>query len=238
MKSNTLFVAILPALIHGLVIQERAEGENVQTFTGSLGGTAPPVIKGTGNRPFSIDGDTFVNSGAALQRSCDRQKNACAQQVNSKKIQGSVADCDKQQKECVAATKGAQGAPANNNANGGDKKAGADGNGAGANAGNGANANAGNGANASSGNAANANSGNAADANSGKAADANAGGAKQGGAKQGGADGKGAATGAGAAADKKGADANQGKDNNSQGGDAQKQNGAGQNGQANTATRR
>lgn len=43
---------------------------NVQTFTGTLGGAPPPVISSAGTRPFSVNGDTFVNAGAALQRSC------------------------------------------------------------------------------------------------------------------------------------------------------------------------
>ena len=46
------------------------EAANVQTFTGTLGGAAPPVISSAGDRPFSVNGDTFVNAAAALQRSC------------------------------------------------------------------------------------------------------------------------------------------------------------------------
>jgi hypothetical protein len=43
---------------------------NVQKFTGTLGGAAPAVIQGSGERPFSVNGATFVNEAAALQRSC------------------------------------------------------------------------------------------------------------------------------------------------------------------------
>jgi hypothetical protein len=43
---------------------------NVQIFTGTLGGAPPPVISSAGDRPFSVNGNTFVNAGAALQRSC------------------------------------------------------------------------------------------------------------------------------------------------------------------------
>ncbi|KAI9053136.1 hypothetical protein LZ554_003402 [Drepanopeziza brunnea f. sp. 'monogermtubi'] len=43
---------------------------NVQSFTGSLGGAAPAVIQSSGDRAFSVNGSTFVNSGAALQRPC------------------------------------------------------------------------------------------------------------------------------------------------------------------------
>lgn len=53
-------------------------GSNVQAFTGTKGGAPPPVIQSTEDRTFSVNGDTFVNSGAALQRSCDVQNNACA----------------------------------------------------------------------------------------------------------------------------------------------------------------
>ncbi|KAI4179004.1 MAG: hypothetical protein L6R41_008091 [Letrouitia leprolyta] len=79
-----------------------ADGENVQTFTGALGGAPPPVIKSSGDRPFSVNGNTFVNSGAALQRSCAIQHNACANATNSGKLGGGVGQCDAQEKECNA----------------------------------------------------------------------------------------------------------------------------------------
>ena len=44
--------------------------DNVLTFTGDLGGPPPPVISSAGDRPFSVNGNTFVNIGAAIQRSC------------------------------------------------------------------------------------------------------------------------------------------------------------------------
>lgn len=90
-----------------------ASGTNVQTFTGTLGGPAPPVISGTGNRPFSVNGNTFVTSGAAIQRSCSIQHNACANDANSGKLSGGVGQCDTQNTQCTAAA--ASGA-ANNNA--------------------------------------------------------------------------------------------------------------------------
>lgn len=76
---------------------------NIQVFTGALGGPAPPVIRGTGDRAFSVDGDTFVGANAALGRSCDRQHNACANAANSGQIDATVADCDRQNDECHAA---------------------------------------------------------------------------------------------------------------------------------------
>lgn len=70
---------------------------NVQTFKGSLGGAAPPVNENdASNRPFSVDGATFLNKGAALQRSCAVQHNACASAANSGEADFDVADCDQQ----------------------------------------------------------------------------------------------------------------------------------------------
>ncbi|EHK17898.1 uncharacterized protein TRIVIDRAFT_135160, partial [Trichoderma virens Gv29-8] len=93
-----------------------ASGNNVQTFTGTLGGPPPPVISGTGNRPFSVNGNTFVNAGAALGRSCDIQHNACADAANSGKLSGGVGQCDDQNNQCkAAATSGASNSNAGNN---------------------------------------------------------------------------------------------------------------------------
>lgn len=79
---------------------------NVQTFTGNLGGAAPPVVSSAADasRPFSVDGSTFVNQGAALQRSCSVQHNACATAANSGQITGGVAQCETQQTACEAAS--------------------------------------------------------------------------------------------------------------------------------------
>ncbi|RKF76908.1 hypothetical protein GcM3_075008 [Golovinomyces cichoracearum] len=76
-----------------------ASGENVQTFTGSLGGPPPAVIESAGSdRPFTVNGNTFVGKSVALQRSCSIQKNSCARAANSGT--GSVSDCEKQEEEC------------------------------------------------------------------------------------------------------------------------------------------
>ncbi|WQF77445.1 hypothetical protein CDEST_02459 [Colletotrichum destructivum] len=77
-------------------------GTNVQTFTGSLGGAPPPVIQSSGDRPFSVNGDTFVGKGAALGRSCDVQHNACSRAVNSGQLDGEVSQCDEQNNKCRA----------------------------------------------------------------------------------------------------------------------------------------
>ncbi|RDW69691.1 hypothetical protein BP6252_08711 [Coleophoma cylindrospora] len=80
-----------------------ASGTNVQTFTGSLGGTAPAVTQGTGTRPFTVNGNTFVGKGAALQRSCAIQHNACATAANGGGQSFTVSDCGTQETACNAA---------------------------------------------------------------------------------------------------------------------------------------
>jgi hypothetical protein len=82
---------------------------NVNAFTGSVGSAAVPVISDpASDRPFSVNGATFVNAGAAIQRACDVQKNACANAANSGSGAAgiSVSDCDAQQQQCVSANSG------------------------------------------------------------------------------------------------------------------------------------
>lgn len=90
-------------LPQGLGMLTPATGTNVQAFTGTLGGAPPPVVSSAGDRPFSVNGDTFVGSGAALGRSCDVQHNACANAANSGQLSGGVQQCDQQNQECHAA---------------------------------------------------------------------------------------------------------------------------------------
>jgi hypothetical protein len=84
---------------------EQATGTvNVQAFTGTLGGAAPPVVSSAGaDRPFSVNGATFLNAGAAIQRSCAVQKNACANAANAGQLEGGTQQCDAQEDECRAA---------------------------------------------------------------------------------------------------------------------------------------
>lgn len=84
---------------------QTAAGTNVQAFTGTLGGAAPAVISSAADptRPFSVNGATFVGEGAALQRSCAVQNNACANAANSGSIDSTVADCNAQEAQCNAA---------------------------------------------------------------------------------------------------------------------------------------
>ncbi|WVQ70420.1 uncharacterized protein L199_008647 [Kwoniella botswanensis] len=82
-----------------------ATGDDLQTFSEALNGVAAtPVINIGGTRPFQVKGDTFVNAGAAFQRSCDQQFNGCANVANSGSGDASVADCSAQKDRCSAAT--------------------------------------------------------------------------------------------------------------------------------------
>ncbi|ESZ92724.1 hypothetical protein SBOR_6889 [Sclerotinia borealis F-4128] len=83
-----------------------ATGTNVQKFTGTLGGVAPPVTSSAGDRPFTVKGDTFTGEGAALQRSCSVQHNACSKAANGGELTGGVAQCETQETACNAASGG------------------------------------------------------------------------------------------------------------------------------------
>nr|XP_019043069.1 hypothetical protein I302_08780 [Kwoniella bestiolae CBS 10118]OCF21999.1 hypothetical protein I302_08780 [Kwoniella bestiolae CBS 10118] len=81
-----------------------ASGDNLQTFSEALNGVAAtPVINIGDDRPFQVKTDTFVNSGAAFQRSCDQQFNGCANAANSGSGDASVAECSAQKERCSAA---------------------------------------------------------------------------------------------------------------------------------------
>lgn len=92
--------AFIAASIFSLTIAGplRPRQNNLQTFTGALGGIAATPVENSGDakRPFSVKGDTFVNIGAALQRSCDQQFNACANAANGGDATLSVAACSAQ----------------------------------------------------------------------------------------------------------------------------------------------
>ncbi|KAJ9615538.1 hypothetical protein H2200_001613 [Cladophialophora chaetospira] len=77
-----------------------ATSVNIQSFTGTLGGAPPPVISGTGDRPFTVKGDTFVNAAAALQRSCSVQHNTCSNAANSGSLAGGQQQCETQEDQC------------------------------------------------------------------------------------------------------------------------------------------
>ncbi|KAI0996380.1 hypothetical protein K3495_g11800 [Podosphaera aphanis] len=83
---------------------DQAPGNNVQAYTGDLGGSPPPVIETPGSdRPFSVDGNTFDGKAAATQRSCAIQHNMCANAANAAPNgQGgfTASDCGLQESEC------------------------------------------------------------------------------------------------------------------------------------------
>ena len=83
-------VTILPSvLLSDALAHPRAAG--------TIGGAAPLVINtGEKDRPFEVNGSTFTALAAALQRSCDIQKNACFDQANAGKASFSTSDCESQ----------------------------------------------------------------------------------------------------------------------------------------------
>lgn len=71
----------------------------------AIGGIAAPAVTNSGNadRPFEVNGDTFVNQSAAIQRACSIQNNLCANAVNSGQVSGfTVGDCNTQEDTCNA----------------------------------------------------------------------------------------------------------------------------------------
>jgi len=90
----------------GAVSGNSASGQNLQKFTGALGGASAPAVT-TGGRGFVVAGsDDFLNAGAALGRSCDIQHNSCANIANSSAGKASgltVGQCDQQNNACHAA---------------------------------------------------------------------------------------------------------------------------------------
>lgn len=109
-------------------LRPRQAEQNVQPFTGAIGGLqAPPVswlpflhhfrplfppfrltrplpppqITNSGDldRPYEVEGDTFPDFASAASRSCDTQKNDCADAANN----GGgfeISECEAQNGEC------------------------------------------------------------------------------------------------------------------------------------------
>lgn len=105
--STTVAVSATDAVLSTITddtteVTATAVGVNIQVFTGTLGGPAPPVVSSTGDRPFAVNGNTFTGQGAALSRSCDIQKNSCANAANAGELEGGTAQCEAQVAECKA----------------------------------------------------------------------------------------------------------------------------------------
>jgi hypothetical protein len=100
--TSALLVLFGAASVNALAIRQA----NSQSFTGALGGIAATPILDSGNddRPFAVKGDTFVNLGAALQRSCDQQFNACANQANAGAADFSTQECTAQKSKSILMT--------------------------------------------------------------------------------------------------------------------------------------
>ncbi|KAJ7364066.1 hypothetical protein DFH08DRAFT_838254 [Mycena albidolilacea] len=80
---------------------------NLQTFTGALGGVSAPAVVAAGNNQFQVEDNSLFNSKAsALARSCDVQQNDCANAANASGNKGSftVAACGTQKNDCKTAS--------------------------------------------------------------------------------------------------------------------------------------
>ncbi|KAH6697551.1 hypothetical protein F5X68DRAFT_272446 [Plectosphaerella plurivora] len=101
-------------------LRPRQSSENLQFFTGSVGGASAPAISKSSNpdRPFQVEGDTFPDFNTAADRACDTQKNACAEAANNG---GShqVSDCDQQNDKCKSGISTATKTTFDNNNNNG-----------------------------------------------------------------------------------------------------------------------
>ncbi|KAF1997379.1 hypothetical protein P154DRAFT_537204 [Amniculicola lignicola CBS 123094] len=103
---TTVILTLLAAVTLGQARLLYGRQANIQSFTGALGGVAatPIVDSGDEDRPFLVAGATFVNIGAALQRSCDQQQNGCFNLVNGAgDVDFDQADCAAQKQACDAA---------------------------------------------------------------------------------------------------------------------------------------
>ncbi|KAH7395933.1 hypothetical protein BKA64DRAFT_72856 [Cadophora sp. MPI-SDFR-AT-0126] len=87
----------------GFLRAPRAE-KNLQTFKGALGGVEAEPITSTSDpkRPFAVGSNTFTSYEDAAVRTCNNQKNACADVANGKKNPDdiTVAQCDDQETDC------------------------------------------------------------------------------------------------------------------------------------------
>ncbi|KAI6381796.1 hypothetical protein MCOR25_001027 [Pyricularia grisea] len=87
------------------VIYPRQQVTSLHFFDKALGGAKAQDITQSSDekRPFQVGDDTFTDFKSAADRSCDNQKNSCAELSNNKKIDSSVNECDQQNTECKSA---------------------------------------------------------------------------------------------------------------------------------------
>ncbi|KAF2729214.1 hypothetical protein EJ04DRAFT_516088 [Polyplosphaeria fusca] len=102
--SAALVILASVAAANARALHARAP-QNAQTFTGALGGIEATPIDDSGNedRPFQVGDATFVNLAAAVQRSCDQQFNACANEANAGSADFEFEECTAQKDACDAA---------------------------------------------------------------------------------------------------------------------------------------
>ncbi|PQE32911.1 ribosomal s17 protein [Rutstroemia sp. NJR-2017a WRK4] len=109
-KSSSAVTSSASATVSKAAVQSSsaapaASSPAASSSSGALGGLpALPITKSNDPaRPFEVNGNTFVNEAAALQRSCDIQFNACADAFNRGAAQGfNLSDCSAQQTTCLS----------------------------------------------------------------------------------------------------------------------------------------
>ncbi|EKM58301.1 uncharacterized protein PHACADRAFT_252512 [Phanerochaete carnosa HHB-10118-sp] len=82
-----------------------SSGQNLQTFTGALGGVSAPAVTAAGSQ-FQVEGNSLFNDlPSALDRSCSVQNNLCADAANASANQNglTVGACSTQLTACNAA---------------------------------------------------------------------------------------------------------------------------------------
>ncbi|KAF8071900.1 hypothetical protein FPV67DRAFT_1483096, partial [Lyophyllum atratum] len=83
---------------------------NLQQFNGALGGVVAPSVTTLSDGRFQVTGNSAINTlESAVVRSCDVQNNQCADAANASgnKNGFTVAACNAQQQQCIAAAKSA-----------------------------------------------------------------------------------------------------------------------------------
>ncbi|KAI0537555.1 hypothetical protein GGR58DRAFT_345590 [Xylaria digitata] len=76
---------------------------NLNTFTGDLGAEPVPItLSSDPDHPYLINGDTAPDFNTAVDKTCDFQKNDCAELANgASKGKFEVSDCDEQSSEYI-----------------------------------------------------------------------------------------------------------------------------------------
>ncbi|KAG5637150.1 hypothetical protein H0H81_005634 [Sphagnurus paluster] len=85
-------------------------GNNLQKFSGALGGVVAPAVTATEDGKFQVAGNAAINQKeSAIIRSCDVQNNKCADAANASRNQNgfTVSACNAQQQQCIAAARSA-----------------------------------------------------------------------------------------------------------------------------------